>query len=433
MIIEFKFENAYSFRNETVFSMLTAPIKERLFTDAGNYHAINDKLTALNTSAIYGANASGKSNFIKALSFFRNLVFESPRFVEALDINIQSFALDAECMNKPSTFEILFWWKEKLYRYGFSISRKAIEKEWLFVKEKRESEVFSREKQTFQINPKYKILADLRDKNMIHTKALLLSVASTYNDEHSKNVIEWLLRLNVISGVNDSLYRNFTIEQMRSPEKAKKIIDLIKLADFGIEDLRVLKQEAQGVKVTLGGTVDSSQIVNDKITVNEIFSKRYVKNNKGEFVLADFPFAAFESEGTQKFAHIAGPFIHTLEEGQILVIDELDTKLHPDLTERLVALFQNKELNPKNAQLIFTTHNANLMSARLLRRDQIWFTEKDGFGTSKLYSLADFKREGKKARNDEDIEKNYSLGRYGAVPFMGNFDNLLEQGGWEEK
>jgi AAA15 family ATPase/GTPase len=150
-------------------------------------------------------------------------------------------------------------------------------------------------------------------------------------------------------------------------------------------------------------------------------------NSNGLPELKEFHFGVFESAGTQKFAHIAGPILDVLEKGSVLVIDELDTKLHPELTERLVLMFHNKEINKNHAQLIFTSHNTNLLDAKILRRDQIFFVEKDSFGASHLYSLADFKKDGKSTRNDENIELNYLKGKYGALPFLGDFDNRLNR------
>jgi hypothetical protein len=129
-----------------------------------------------------------------------------------------------------------------------------------------------------------------------------------------------------------------------------------------------------------------------------------------------------ESSGTKKFFALTGPVLDSIENGYVLVIDELDSKLHPNLVCKIVSLFNSKELNPKNAQLIFNTHDTNLLSSGLFRRDQIWFAEKDKYGASKLFSLADFKSEVRKTENFED---NYIRGKYGAVPFLGEFDNFI--------
>ena len=301
----------------------------------------------------------------------------------------------------------------------------GIEEEWLYVKEKKISEVFYRKKQEFTIPNNNEILNELTSKKMIHSKAFLITIGAQFNDVACAGFLDWIHHFNIISGINDQLYKDYTVQRMKeSKEFSDKVIELIKYADFGIEDISINSKPGQNIKFTVG--VKSAVEVEPR-TIDDLVSKRFVVNSEGEPELKEFQFGQFESEGTQKFAHIAGPILDVLEKGSVLVIDELDTKLHPELTERLILLFHNKEINVNNAQLIFTSHNTNLLNAKIFRRDQIFFVEKDSLGSSNLYSLSNFKKNGKSPRNDEKIEDNYLKGKYGAMPFLGDFDNKLNR------
>ena len=421
MIQRFAFDNVLSFKGPQEFTMLAAPRQERLFDDSQNFSEHTKDTKILLSGVVYGANASGKSNLIQALFHFHRFVVTGNQNLENQELSVPNFRLDEAFTHKASVFEMECRWKGINYRYGFSLTARAIEEEWLYVKDKRESEVFYRNRQDFTIPAKNKILNELTSKRMVHSKALLVTIGAQFNDVSCAGFLDWVYHLNIISGIEDRLYRDYTVRRMKeSNDFSRKVVDLIKFADFGIEDISISSMPRHNPTFNSAGEFESS-------TIDDLISKRFVMNSAGKPELKDFHFGLFESEGTQKFAHIAGPILDILEKGGILVIDELDTKLHPELTERLVLMFHNKMLNSNHAQLIFTSHNTNLLGARIFRRDQIFFVEKDPFGASHLYSLATFKKNGKSPRNDEDLEANYLKGRYGALPFLGDFDNRLNR------
>ena len=421
MIQRFAFDNVLSFKGPQEFTMLAAPRQERLFDDSQNFAEQTKDSKTLLSGVVYGANASGKSNLIQALFHFHRFVVTGNQNLENQELSVPNFRLDEAFTHKASVFEMECRWKGINYRYGFSLTARAIEEEWLYVKDKRESEVFYRNRQDFTIPAKNKILNELTSKRMVHSKALLVTIGAQFNDVSCAGFLDWVYHLNIISGIEDRLYRDYTVRRMKeSNDFSRKVVDLIKFADFGIEDISISSMPRHNATFNSAGEFESS-------TIDDLISKRFVMNSAGKPELKDFHFGLFESEGTQKFAHIAGPILDILEKGGILVIDELDTKLHPELTERLVLMFHNKMLNSNHAQLIFTSHNTNLLGARIFRRDQIFFVEKDPFGASHLYSLATFKKNGKSPRNDEDLEANYLKGRYGALPFLGDFDNRLNR------
>ena len=245
---------------------------------------------------------------------------------------------------------------------------------------------------------------------MVRDNALLLSLAAQLNDSLAINVIEWFGELNVISGLKEYQFRENSIDKIKTEIGKVKILDYLKKADLGIIDLELRE-------VNSGKFKDSP--------FSTIWTYRNKFSNKVKIGQVSFWLELDESEGTKKYLYLLGPIIDSLEKGSALFIDEFDSKLHPNLVEQIILLFNSRIVNPKNAQLVFNTHDTNLLSAQLFRKDQIWFTEKNKYGEAKLYSLADFKAD--TVRKNEAYEDNYIRGKYGAVPFLGFFDNLVHE------
>lgn len=416
-----------SFKETQSFQMIAAPIKEKFEECNENYFQHSGGIGILKSAVLYGANGSGKSNFIRALQTFHDLIISSGRLAPQQELNCIPFLLNTKTRHEPTEFEMLFSINKLIYRYGFKLTRKAIIEEWLYIKDKRETLVFERNNERVEVPKKYTIIWELSEKKMIRPNALLLSVAGQFNDLISKEILGWFSNLNFISGLNDLLYSDFSISQLRNKQSRDLILPLLKAADFGIEDLVVVEKEGERLAFTIKGSEPQNpSISRNKSIIQDLKTIKFVRDEKGRIVTkVEMPFEIFESEGTKKYFHLLGPILDTLKEGKILLVDELDTKLHPLLTERIVKLFNNKKTNPKNAQLIFATHDIHLLNARIFRRDQIWFTEKKQNGATLLFSLLDFKK-GTTPRNDEKIGKNYAYGKYGAIPFLGYFDELLE-------
>jgi AAA15 family ATPase/GTPase len=218
------------------------------------------------------------------------------------------------------------------------------------------------------------------------------------------------------------------MSRTKDPLHKQKILELLKAADLGIQDIKLEMLDIDALPKDMPKELRERLIKESKEENAEIFSdiitthKKY--NNDRQFVEnINFSMDDDESSGTQKFFALTGPVLNVLESGFTLVVDELDSKLHPNLICKLVSLFNSKELNPKNAQLIFNTHDTNLLSSGLFRRDQIWFTEKNKFGEARIYSLADFKTD--EVRKTEPFEDNYIRGKYGAIPFLDTFEDLI--------
>ena len=248
---------------------------------------------------------------------------------------------------------------------------------------------------SFDIHTKFAVGKELAGKRMVRANALLLSVAAQFNDPTAVEIMKWLNDTTIISDSNDEKIWNTITIQLDDIRMKQRIVEFSRYADLGIENI-------------------------EKID-NTIVSTHTQYDDEGNEVKAvTFPFRKNESEGTIKYFSLAYPIIDALDNGKRLIIDEFDSKMHPLLTCRIITLFNSKETNPKNAQLIFTTHDTNLLSASIFRRDQIWFTQKDRYGETELYSLAEYK-----VRNDASFEKDYLSGKYGAIPIVGDLTRLF--------
>lgn len=423
MLVQFSISNILSFKEKVTFSLLTAPIKEkdeRLL----NNSAVIRKSTLLKTAAIYGANASGKTNLIKALQFFIDFILNRSNFITEKDhTGIVPYLLNTENKSKPSEFEIIILKDDTYFTYGFSMTPNEVVNESFSIRKERESSVFKRIKGDYDIAVKYKIMNEISKRKMIPKNSLLITKAAQFNEGIAIEFLKHLTELRIISGIDDFLYREYTIEAINEDSFKNKIMELLTFADSTISGLETVK--AEGESITFHVNQEKANISREKKVLPDIFVKKRIfdgaKITKEEI---KFNMMALESEGTKKFFHISGPVIDCLLNGYTLFVDELDTKLHPLLVKKIVELFHNPNTNPHQAQLVFTTHNTTLLSLKTFRRDQVWLVEKNEIGESELYSLVDFKNGKNGIRNDESLEKNYLIGKYGAIPFLASFDDF---------
>jgi len=422
MLIEFSVGNYRSFKETVTFSMVAAKIsaKDKKLDEQNTFQA-DDRLKLLKSAAIYGANASGKSNLGKALKFMKSLILNSSKEGQATEeIPIESFRLSTETESKPSFFEIVFLMDGKVHRYGFEVNKKEIISEWLFyVPTIREVTLFQREKNIIDSKPAFKGGSKL--KNNVRDNALFLSVSAQFNIKIAKKILNWLINLNVTSGLDDINLSGYTIHCFENNNNRDRIIQLVKKLDLGIDDLEVNKIELKEEALPKEMSKELKDRIVRDTSAYSIGTVHRKYNAEGEQVSTEsLDMVEHESEGTQKLFALAGTLIDTLESGRILVIDELDARLHPLVTREIISLFNSNQTNPRNAQLIFMTHDTNILSHKFFRRDQIWFAEKDKFGATHLYSLAEYK-----IRNDASFENDYIQGRYGAVPFIGDLSHLI--------
>lgn len=432
MLIQFSFKNFKCFKEEAKLSLIASNYDTNTRNEDNTFTVEKFKLRLLKSAVVYGANASGKTKLIESLGFMRQFILNSSKESQIDEpIDVSPFLLSSETENEPSTFEIIFIHEDNMYRYGFEANKEKIHSEWLYYKPKtKEIELFYREEQQFDINEKRFKVADLIKNDRIRPNALLLSVAASWNDKIAKTLFDWFRNCNIISGIKEEGYEGYSVARIhKNKENKSEVLKFLKGADLGIEDLNIgsldfdnlpkdfpdFLKELIKKKLSDGKDVE---FFSDVIT----FRKKYNADNFFEGV-KEFSMNDDESSGTKKYFALSGPILETLQNGEILFADELANKLHPNLTDKLIEIFNSKEKNPKNAQLIFNTHDTNLLSSGLFRRDQIWFTEKNRYGASSLFSLADFKSD--MVRKEDNFEKNYIQGKYGAVPYLGNFDELV--------
>lgn len=413
MLINFSVKNFMSIREEIEFSMLSSSLKETLNIPKTAFTALNNDINVLPVAAIYGANASGKSNILAAMAFFRSFVLTSFGRENLQDkILVKAFALSTKTINEPSEFEITFSIGGKIYRYGFAASTEIIYEEWLFEKDlkprSREKELFYRDKDGLSYHHSlFKKGKTIKEQNLDKEDVLILTLAHQLNDETAKAAVLWFTNFNVIQGQSDQAYGEYSKSQLlKQTAIAEEMAKLVIFADTNIQMLQSINKDG----------------------VAEVATLHTIYNEEDEAVgMREFLLNQQESDGTKKLFNLSGPIFNSLDRGKVLIIDEMDAKLHPNLMEKLVLMFQDHAINYKGAQLIFATHNTNLLSSKLLRRDQVWIVEKNQLGATRLYSIADYKTNKGKARNTEAIEQNYIDGKYGGVPFLGELDNFLEQ------
>ena len=424
MLIDFEVGNFLSFKDPVRLSMLAAtPYKEYL--EANTIEA--GGLRLLKSAAIYGANASGKSNLIAAMRFMRYFVLSSSKDTQVEDaIPVNPFLLDAVTENAPSRFEIQFIQNGIRYRYGFEADAKAVRKEWLLRATKtRETILFLREDDGIDVRKEFEEGSGLETKT--RDNALFLSVVAQFNGSISAKILRWFADFQVMHGLRDTELERYTIQCLQDASKRTQLIRLIQGADVGITNL-VVTEATYGIADETLERLPAALVSELQVQRQLKISAVHQKFSKGEADgLVTFDFNKMESEGTKKFLLMAAPLLDSLNNCYVVAIDELDPKLHPLLTKAIVGLFNSAERNPKGAQLILTTHDTNLLEYGKLRRDQIWFTEKDHLAATALYSLAEFKLpDGTKVRNDAALETNYIRGHYSAIPYLGNFNNLLK-------
>lgn len=410
MLIDFRVKNYKSFKNEAGFSMVASSIKE----NPQNVFTVN-KTSLLKSAVVYGANASGKTNLIDSMFFMRQFVINSSKESQQNEkIDVSRFRLSVSSEKLPAQFEVTFLYEDIRYRYGFAVDEEKVCAEWLYyVPKKIEVPVFFREEQRFDLKRHFKTEEPLVKGDRIRPNALLLSVSAQFNGKIASKVLEWFRSVACLSGLHDFQYQGYTCEKISEDNIAKgKVLSFLKRADMGIDDLSVRKEQVPESALPAHFRNKKEAAYQHVI---DVFHRKF--DDDGNVVgSVCFDLDRDESSGTNKFFSLSGPFIDALENGLVFFVDELDSKLHPHLIDAICELFNSEEHNPKNAQIVFVSHNTNLISRGILRRDQIWFTEKDRCGATDLYSLVEFKKAGKKVRNDASYEKDYLRGKYGAVP-----------------
>lgn len=400
MILEFYVSNYLSIKDGLKISFVATSLKDSL-SESNDMIALSDTgLMLLRSAVIYGANASGKSNVLKAMAFYRHFITDSFKNSQAGEaIDVENFRLNATSIYEPTTMEATFIVGDFIYRYGFEVDSKVVRSEWLYQrtnkKRAKEIEIFYRTEEETSVHQKSPLLLELVNKRMVRDNALLLSAAAQFNEPKAVNILQWMNDIRVIFGNEEEKLWNQAIKSLDDENLRLRITNFAKYADLGIDSI---------VKID-----------------NRIVSNHRQFDDEGrEISDVAFSFSGNESEGTIKYFSLSYPIIDTLDNGKLLIIDELDSKLHPLLVRKIISLFNSAKTNPKGAQLLFTTHDTFLLSAGMFRRDQIWFTQKDSFGATEAYSLVEYK-----VRSNTLFERDYLLGKYGATPIIGEMERIF--------
>jgi len=407
-------------------------IKERVVLD---FQASSDKQlqeestfevaerSVLKSIALYGPNASGKSNIMKAFLVFRQMITESLlRSTTDAPLPSEYFKLNVATENKPSLFELVFVLDNEVFEYGFEIDKTCIHKEWLR-QVKGKKDLFVRNFQKIVPNKNYFKEAKKALQKQTNERVLFLSVLAANNGEISKKIIHFIKNANYISGTQRGGILNYTLNHLLStPGMKEKIKKFILEAEFGVIGIEanqrmISAEQIQNIPDKFRELLfeKDSKIAEQSL---KFLHKKYDKNKK-EIENEPLDFFSEESEGTQQMFALSAPFIDTLENGKVLWIDEIDASLHPLLCQYLIMLFNSRKTNPKNAQLFFTTHDISLLDEKFLRRDQIYFSEKNKYGETDFFSLSDIKE-----RKGVNFAKRYLEGRYKALPYIKTFEDL---------
>jgi AAA15 family ATPase/GTPase len=413
MLLEFKTKNFRSFRDECTLSMVASSDKTLAQTNLIQT-GIKGLPSVVRAAAIYGANASGKSNVIRAIQVMRDIVLGSAKYQLGQRISMaQPFKLDLISAKEPTEFEMTFLQKGVRYQYGFSLTPERIIEEWLFAYPTAKAQKwFHREYDPTSGKDNYFFGSHLSGERRLWQTAtkpnsLYLSTAVQLNSEQLKGIFEWF-STDLVVLPDETLIEFFaeTVSYIRAHANSK-VKDFLINADMSIDNILIDNR-----KVPKGAFVITYEDgdLTGKAEGEDIYMPMFhhiTQNGSAAFELED------ESGGTQRLFSLAGPLFDGLENGYVLVVDELNRGLHPLLVRQLVALFQNPASNAHGAQLLFTTHETNLLDPEFLRRDQIWFTEKNADQVSTLFPLTEFT-----PRKNEAFESGYLSGRYGAVPIL---------------
>lgn len=421
MLIEFSLENFLSYKTSNTMTMVASKGKEfpeNIFHHEPAGVARTKPIPILKAAALYGANAGGKTNLIKAFDFMKEMVLNSSKESQASEpIAVSPFLWHPESQGQPCTMEAVFVKNNTRYRYGFSADAEKVRLEWLFGAPKgREAKYFVREGDLFDFGNKFGRTSGLEEKT--RENALFLSVAAQFNHSIAREVMEWFSGLQVTwAGKRAFPFHSFN---MLEKQDKSRLVEFMRLADDSIADMDLeevnlsFSDLPMTVRNQIGGEKEQAGEKNRKIKSRKLVSYHYSYDDEGkrlEPVPLDFQ---NESGGTQKLFELAGLILFALDHSSVLVIDELECSLHPKMTRFIVDTFHSARSNPNNAQLIFATHDVGLFSRRFFRRDQLWMVRKNDVGGSELYSLADFQ-----VRPDASYDKEYMIGRYGAVPVVG--------------
>jgi hypothetical protein len=425
MTIEFSLGNFWSFNEIQTLHLQSAAIRSKFpKVDQENLFQVEEDFSLLKSKAIFGANGSGKSNLIRGFRSMTRIIRECIKDEQILSKEIVPFLFQREAHDEPSFFQIAFIAEGVQYRYGFEADKNRVVTEWLFGKpitkgkdaKVRERYYFKREGNDIKINEK-----EFREGVMFVPKSnqasplyrenvLFISLVNAFNGPIARSIHHTFFNsINISSGLDDPFNWVVLLNKLDQDKNfSTRLTHFLRSIDPKISRLDIVDvpNEEAGSRISMV----QEPVANRKAGYVVIY--RLAKDSEGNSIEVPLILHSQEAEGTKKLATLSPFLFHTLDRGGLFVIDEFDARLHPNLSRKIIELFHSPDTNKRNAQLIFVSHDSNLLDARLLRRDQIAFTKKDTTGATELYSLAEFKG----VRNDSSFEKDYLMGKYNAIP-----------------
>lgn len=412
MLIRFRVENHRSIRDEQELSLVASTLSEHEDTLV---HVERYGLDLLRAAAIYGPNAAGKSSLFHGLAFMRAAVLESQRaWSPDGGIPRTPFALQPNAISEPSLFAVNVLIEGVQYEYGFTVDSTRVLEEWLYAFPKgRRQEWFTRDASR---DVEFAFSRLLPGENraigaLTRSNSLFLSAAAQNNHETLAPLYHWFSqRLWIVDDSTRKYFENYTIESCRDPSYRDMLFSLLQAADLGISKLELREEEFPPDLQHLVRTTTDPAVAD---ALRKRFQSPLVQfwHSTGDSEIAVALPLDQESRGTKTLFSLLGIIIWSLSTGGTLLVDELDQSLHSVLARQIVNMFNRPDYNPGGAQLLFNTHDTNLLDTELLRRDQVWFTEKGRDGATRIIPLTDFH-----ARKQENLERGYLQGRYGALP-----------------
>ncbi len=394
MLISLKVENFLSFKDPTLFSLETEPIKEHYHTNTAETSITG--LRVLKGCAIYGPNAGGKSNLLKALRFVVRFMTESAIESQANDnIDVTHFRLSTTTENKPSFFELKIIVDNILYRYGFEVDKEKVHKEWLFYSKKiKEYQLFERIENKYVIDDKFEEAKDIQIKTRINT--LFLSAVAQWNGKTANSILQKIRKILFLGEY--PLNANKTLELYENPKYKNAIINFLESADLGFKDFN-----AEQINYPQNLLENLTTEVKNQLPKKQIYTLHNKLDEANAIVDKEYFSLQFEeSQGTNKFFNLAGYVVDAIFNGKTLVIDEFTSRLHPLLARHIISTFHSPDINKTGAQLIFTSHNTYLMNIKWYRRDQIFIVYKlENYAST----ITTFFKEN--IRNDSSFEKRF--------------------------
>lgn len=416
MLIEFSVANYRSFWEPRKLSLTATPQKKLLETNTFE-SPVSGLPRLLRSAVVYGPNAGGKSNLVRAMGFVKQFVVSSAKeHQEGEGIAVSPFLFNQLGSTRPSEFEVQFIQEGVRYQYGFAATQERVTNEWLIAYPEGRGQrwyerTFQQKKKEYQWYFGSRFLGRKKQwQDMTRNNALFLSTAIQWNSEQLKPIFTWFQNLSIIEH-GTLLDPGFSMKVCQDDEKKKSVLAFMNEADISISDISTETKDFSVEDLPSDMPEALKEEVRRSMDGKKMMRVGFFHPVEGKDSPVLLPLEE-ESDGTRKLFAYAGPWLDILTSGRILFADELDTSLHPKIMRFLLSLFHNGKTNQANGQLIFTTHDTSLLDQDILRRDQVWFVEKDKANASNLYPLTDFK-----PRAGEALQKGYLNGRYGALPY----------------